>query len=345
MIKLWCIFNTNVYIKRLNQFDNFFNKAKFKKNLFFENIAIDQVKIKNNINKIKNYKQDIDDLMEYSEIIKHENDQHQSSDIWNQINKTKDDILTFENEILFPNEIDASNAYMDIQAGSGGADAQDWTNIIFKMYTSWFVKKNFKYEIINISNGELAGIKAISIKIYGQYAYGWLKYETGIHRLVRKSPFDSNKKRHTSFASVFVYPENEKYQNIKIKDSDIKIETFRSGGAGGQHVNKTDSAIRITHIPTGIVVQSQSERSQHKNKSNAIKQLNLKVNSFYNLNKNLNKKKIEENKSSITWGNQIRSYIFDKSYIKDLRTNIEIKDLNFVLTGNLDTFTLSILNF
>lgn len=305
----------------------------------------DQIKLKNNLNKIKKYKQDLIEFQEYIDI----NKEKQDTDFIEYLNKNipiiKNEIIDFEAENLFLDDMDISNAYFDIQAGSGGTDAQDWTSILLKMYTSWFTKKNFKYEIINLSSGEIAGIKSVSIKIYGKYAYGWLKYETGIHRLVRKSPFDSNKKRHTSFASVFVYPENDNYSKIKITETEIKIETFRSGGAGGQHVNKTDSAIRITHIPTGIIVQSQSERSQHKNKANAIKQLNLKVNAFYNLNKNINEKKIEETKSAITWGNQIRSYIFDKSYVKDLRTNLEYKDLNFILTGNLDNFILSILNF
>ncbi len=277
------------------------------------------------------------------------NDEIEDTDLIDYLNKNvpimKNEMSKFEDENIFLDEIDISNAYFDIQSGSGGTDAQDWTNILLKMYTSWFVKKNFKYEIINISNGEIAGIKSVSVKVNGKYAYGWLKYETGIHRLVRKSPFDSNKKRHTSFASVFVYPDNENYSNIIIKETDTKVESFRSGGAGGQHVNKTDSAIRIIHIPTGLVVQSQSERSQHKNKEKAMKQLILKINAFYNLNKNINDKKIEENKSSITWGNQIRSYVFDKSYVKDLRTNLECKDLNFILTGNLDNFILSILNF
>ncbi|HIH2762640.1 MAG TPA: peptide chain release factor 2 [Candidatus Azoamicus sp. MARI] len=341
----WCIFNVNIYTKRLKQLDFFFNKIIFNKNLTYEYISLDQIKIKNNLNKINKLNNDLSDFQDYINM----NDEIEDTDLIDYLNKNvpimKNEMSKFEDENIFLDEIDISNAYFDIQSGSGGTDAQDWTNILLKMYTSWFVKKNFKYEIINISNGEIAGIKSVSVKVNGKYAYGWLKYETGIHRLVRKSPFDSNKKRHTSFASVFVYPDNENYSNIIIKETDTKVESFRSGGAGGQHVNKTDSAIRIIHIPTGLVVQSQSERSQHKNKEKAMKQLILKINAFYNLNKNINDKKIEENKSSITWGNQIRSYVFDKSYVKDLRTNLECKDLNFILTGNLDNFILSILNF
>lgn len=323
----------------------FFNNNIFNKNLAYDFISPDQAKIKNNLMKLNTYKKELNDLQNYVEINKEETDIELINFFDDELKKIKIEITEFENEILFLDDIDIANAYFDIQAGSGGTDAQDWTNILFKMYTAWFIKKNFKYEVIQISNGEIAGFKSVSIKVNGRYSYGWLKHEAGIHRLVRKSPFDSNKKRHTSFASVFVYPEDEKYSNTKIKEEDIKIESFRSGGAGGQHVNKTDSAIRITHIPTGITVQSQSERSQHKNKINALKQLNLKITALYKLNKNINEKKIEENKCSITWGNQIRSYVFDKSHVKDLRTNLEYTDLNLILNGNLDNFILSILNF
>lgn len=229
---------------------------------------------------------------------------------------------------------------MEIQHGSGGVDAQDWTEILFKMYTSWFEKKKFNYNIIDISYGDTAGLKFVSIKIIGDYVYGWLKNETGIHRLIRKSPFDNNKKRHTSFSSIYVYPEKKEKDIIKLNENDIKIDTFRSSGAGGQHVNKTDSAIRITHTQTGISVQSQSERSQHKNKTIALEQLKMKIYAFKNLNK-LNKN--SKNKISIAWGNQIRSYVFDKSFIKDLRINKEFKNITYILNGNLESFILSIL--
>lgn len=345
MIDFWCIFRLNNYTKRLKQFDYFFNKINFEKINTIEHISNDQSKLKQKINKIKLYENDLNDILDFITLIENVNDEINLKYINEKIDNIKITLAELENEVMFLEDIDMSNTYFDIQAGSGGIDAQDWTNILFKMYISWFIKKNFKYEIIHISNGDIAGLKSISIKINGKYSYGWLKYESGIHRLVRKSPFDSNKKRHTSFASVFVYPDNEKNQTVEIKETEIKIDTFRSGGAGGQHVNKTDSAIRITHLPTGIVVQSQSERSQHKNKITALKQLKLKLNAFYNLNKNINEKKIENNKSSITWGNQIRSYVFDKSYIKDLRTNLEYTDLNFILNGNLDNFVLAILNF
>lgn len=206
------------------------------------------------------------------------------------------------------------------------------------MYVSFFEKKNLNYNILNVVNSESIGIKFISIKVIGKYAYGWLKNETGIHRLVRKSPFNTNNKRHTSFASIFVYPVYSDNTIIHLNENEIKIDTFRSSGAGGQHVNKTDSAVRITHIPTKITVQSQSERSQHKNKLQAISQLKMKIAALQRLNNiNMNKK------LAITWGNQIRSYVFDKSYIKDTRTNQEINDIAFILNGNLDIFVLTLL--
>ncbi len=262
-------------------------------------------------------------------------------DMYINLKNIKYDIEKFEEETLFTEINDTFNAFMDIQAGSGGIDAQDWVEILLKMYTNWIEKKNFKYNIMTISYGDTAGIKLVSLKIIGKYAFGWLKNETGIHRLVRKSQFDSNNKRHTSFASVFIYPENTNTKNISIEESDLKIETFRSSGAGGQHVNKTDSAVRIVHLPSKIIVQCQSERSQHKNKLQALEQLKLKINALKNIN--ISNKNESYDKLSITWGNQIRSYVLDKSYVKDLRTNQEINDISFILNGNLDIFILSLL--
>lgn len=228
---------------------------------------------------------------------------------------------------------------MEIHSGTGGIDAQDWSEILLKMYTTWFEKKKFDYKITDVSLGDKVGIKSVSIKIEGNYAYGWIKNESGIHRLVRKSPFNSNKKRHTSFSSIITYPVYKNKGTFEINEKELKIETYRSSGAGGQHVNKTDSAVRITHIPTKINVQAQSERSQHKNKISALEQLKMKI---YTFNK-LNNIKNTNNKTEMTWGNQIRSYVFDKSYIKDIRIDKEISDINFILNGNLDSFILSIL--
>ena len=283
------------------------------------------------------------DFIDLFYIAKNDKDDILLIELLNKLEYLKKLLLDTESNIFFTCS-DNVNVFFDIQVGSGGLDAQDWVNILFKMYISWFEKREFKYKIISLISGELSGIKFISIKISGKFAYGWLKYESGIHRLVRKSPFDTNKKRHTSFASVFIYPDNEVVADININESDLKIDTFRSSGAGGQHVNTTDSAVRIKHISSGIVVQCQSERSQHQNKLHALRQLMLKLRALHILNCKLDKQKLEKNKLSITWGNQIRSYVLDKSFIKDLRSGYETSNVELVLNGNLDIFVLSVLN-
>ncbi|MXP56676.1 peptide chain release factor 2 [Pantoea sp. Mhis] len=239
---------------------------------------------------------------------------------------------------MFSNEHDNANCYMDIQSGSGGTEAQDWTSMLLRMYLRYAEYKGFNTEIIDESEGEIVGIKSVTIKIKGNYAFGWLRTETGVHRLVRKSPFDASGRRHTSFSSVFVYPEINDMINIKINTSDIRIDVYRSSGAGGQHVNKTESAVRITHLPTNIVVQCQNSRSQHKNKEQAFKQLKAKLYEYEIQKKNINNQEEEDNKPEITWGRQIRSYVLDDSRIKDLRTNIESHNIQEVLDGNLDNF-------
>jgi peptide chain release factor 2 len=259
--------------------------------------------------------------------------------------KLEIEFLDFEKEMVFISDRDHMNAFLEINSGSGGVDAQDWCSILLKMYTSWISKNGFSYIIDSISYGDISGIKNVSIRIIGKYAFGFLKCESGVHRLVRKSPFDSNNKRHTSFSSVFVYPILESDSSIKIADCDVKIETFRSSGAGGQHVNTTDSAVRITHLPTKLVVQCQSERSQHKNKAQAFKQLNSKLKEYYFLEEKKNKEVFEKNKLSISWGNQIRSYFLDKCIIKDLRTNLEVYNVELVLNGYLDPFIYSLFYF
>ena len=225
---------------------------------------------------------------------------------------------------MFSGEMDANSAYMDIQSGSGGTEAQDWANMLLRMYLRWGERHGFKTEIIEVSAGEVAGIKSATVKFKGPYAYGWLRTETGVHRLVRKSPFDSNNKRHTSFASVFVSPEIDDNIEIDINPADLRIDTYRASGAGGQHVNRTDSAIRITHIPTNIVVQCQSDRSQHKNRAEAMKQLRAKLYEFELQKQTRKQDELEANKKDITWGSQIRSYVLDMSRIKDLRTGVEV---------------------
>jgi len=239
---------------------------------------------------------------------------------------------------MFSGEQDAANAFLDIQAGSGGTEAQDWANMLLRMYLRWGERHGFKTELVEVSPGEVAGIKSATIRFEGDYAFGWLRTETGVHRLVRKSPFDSGNRRHTSFASVFVYPEVDESIEIEINPADLRIDTYRASGAGGQHVNRTDSAVRITHLPTNIVAQCQSERSQHQNKAHAMAQLKAKLYELEMQKRNAEKQALEESKSDIGWGSQIRSYVLDQSRIKDLRTGVETGNTQAVLDGDLDMF-------
>ncbi|MDR0217633.1 MAG: peptide chain release factor 2 [Enterobacteriaceae bacterium] len=239
---------------------------------------------------------------------------------------------------MFSGEYDSANCYLDLQAGSGGTEAQDWASMLMRMYLRWAESKGFKTEIIEESDGDVAGLKSATIKIIGEYAYGWLRTETGVHRLVRKSPFDSGGRRHTSFSSAFIYPEVDDDIDIEINPADLRIDVYRASGAGGQHVNKTESAVRITHIPTNIVTQCQTDRSQHKNKDQAMKQLKAKLYEFEMQKKNADKQAMEDNKSDIGWGSQIRSYVLDDSRIKDLRTGVETRNTQSVLDGDLDKF-------
>ena len=239
---------------------------------------------------------------------------------------------------MFSGEYDSADCYMDIQAGSGGTEAQDWASMLLRMYLRWAEAKGYKTEIIEESDGEVAGTKSATIKIIGDYAFGWLRTETGVHRLVRKSPFDSGGRRHTSFSSVFIYPEVDDNIDIDINPADLRIDVYRASGAGGQHVNKTESAVRITHLPTNIVVQCQNDRSQHKNKDQAFKQLRAKLYEYEMQKKNADKQAAEDNKSDIGWGSQIRSYVLDDSRIKDLRTGVETRNTQAVLDGDIDRF-------
>lgn len=239
---------------------------------------------------------------------------------------------------MFSGENDASDCYLDLQSGSGGTEAQDWCNIVLRMYLRWGESRGFKTEIIELSDGDVAGIKSATVKFSGEYAFGWLRTESGVHRLVRKSPFDSGGRRHTSFCSAFVYPEVDDNIEIDINPSDLRVDTYRASGAGGQHVNRTDSAVRITHEPTGIVVQCQNDRSQHKNRDQAMKQLKAKLYEFELQKQNAEKQAMEDSKSDIGWGSQIRSYVLDDSRIKDLRTGVETRNTQAVLDGDLDKF-------
>lgn len=239
---------------------------------------------------------------------------------------------------MFSGEYDSADCYLDIQAGSGGTEAQDWASMLLRMYLRWAEAKGFKTEVIEESDGDVAGLKSATIKIIGDYAFGWLRTETGVHRLVRKSPFDSGGRRHTSFSSVFIYPEVDEDIDIEINPADLRIDVYRASGAGGQHVNKTESAVRITHLPTNIVVQCQNDRSQHKNKDQAFKQLRAKLYEYEMQKKNADKQMLEDSKSDIGWGSQIRSYVLDDSRIKDLRTSVETRNTQAVLDGDLDKF-------
>ncbi|WP_148261713.1 peptide chain release factor 2 [Brumicola nitratireducens] len=239
---------------------------------------------------------------------------------------------------MFSGPNDANDGYLDIQSGSGGTEAQDWANMLLRMYLRWGEAHGFKTELIELSDGDVAGIKSATIRFGGEYAFGWLRTETGVHRLVRKSPFDSGSRRHTSFASAFAYPEVSDDIEIEINPADLRIDTYRASGAGGQHVNRTDSAVRITHLPTNIVVQCQNDRSQHKNKDQAFKQLKAKLYEYELQKQNAEKQALEDGKSDIGWGSQIRSYVLDDSRIKDLRTGVETRNTQAVLDGDLDKF-------
>ncbi|OGT73490.1 MAG: peptide chain release factor 2 [Gammaproteobacteria bacterium RIFCSPLOWO2_12_47_11] len=254
------------------------------------------------------------------------------------VDKYEKKVEELEFRRMFSGEMDANNAFLDIQSGSGGTEAQDWAEMLLRMYLRWGEQHDFDTELIEVSPGEVAGIKSATIKYAGDYAYGWLRTETGVHRLVRKSPFDSNNRRHTSFASVFVSPEVDETIDIDINPADLRIDTYRSSGAGGQHVNKTDSAVRITHLPSGIVVQCQNQRSQHKNRDQAMSQLRAKLYELEMQKRNEAKQAQEDAKADIGWGSQIRSYVLDQSRIKDLRTGVETGNTQAVLDGDLDKF-------
>jgi len=267
-----------------------------------------------------------------------EDDADTVQEVVNDISRFETRVAELEFRRMFSGEMDANNAYLDIQSGAGGTEAQDWAEMILRMYLRWAEAHGLKAEVIEASAGEVAGIKSATILIAGEYAYGWLRTETGVHRLVRKSPFDSGNRRHTSFASVFVSPEVDDDIDIEIDPSDLRIDVYRASGAGGQHVNRTESAVRITHMPTNIVVQCQNDRSQHKNKATAMKQLKAKLYELELQERRSAAAEVEEGKADVGWGSQIRNYVLDQSRIKDLRTGIETGNTQAVLDGGLDAF-------
>jgi peptide chain release factor 2 len=275
---------------------------------------------------------------ELLDLAKEENDADVVKSVSGDLGRLEKQLGDLEFQRMFSGEMDANNAFMDIQSGSGGTEAQDWANMLLRMYLMWGDKHGFKTEILEISEGEVAGIKSATVKFTGPYAYGYLRTESGVHRLVRKSPFDSGNRRHTSFASVFAYPEVDENIEVEINPADLRVDTYRASGAGGQHVNRTDSAIRITHNPTGIVVQCQSDRSQHRNRASAMAMLKSRLFEREQQARNKEKQKLEDSKSDIEWGHQIRSYVLDQSRIKDLRTGVESGNPQAVLDGDLDKF-------
>lgn len=280
----------------------------------------------------------IDESLELLSMIEEENDESMLADVQNDLDRLLKKLEELEFRRMFSGKMDANNAWMDIQAGSGGTEAQDWANMLLRMFLRWGERQGFKTELMEVSEGDVAGIKSATIKFTGEYAFGMLRTETGVHRLVRKSPFDSGNRRHTSFASVFVSPEIDESIEIEINPADLRIDTYRSSGAGGQHVNKTDSAVRLTHMPTGVVVQCQNDRSQHRNKAQAMDMLKARLYELEIQKQQDDQRQVEDAKSDIGWGSQIRSYVLDASRIKDLRTGVETGNTQAVLDGDLNQF-------
>lgn len=298
-----------------------------------ERASLEQV-----VNTIKQLDTALEDARELLELAQEENDHDTTNSVCQEIEKLEQKLSKLEFSRMFSGEMDINNAFLDIQSGSGGTEAQDWAEMLLRMYLRWTEQHGFSTEIIDYSPGEVTGIKSATIRVIGDYAYGWLRTEIGVHRLVRKSPFDSGNRRHTSFAAVFIAPEVDDEIDIDIDPTDLRIDVYRASGAGGQHVNRTESAVRITHLPTNIVVQCQNDRSQHKNKATAMKQLKAKLYELELQQRRSEQQSIEETKADIGWGSQIRSYVLDKSLIKDLRTGIETTNTQAVLDGDLDKF-------
>lgn len=298
----------------------------------------EKVKLESIVSVLEDVFDSLNGLDELVELAKEDNDASIITDIEDEIGRCTSLVEELEFQRMFSGDMDQNSAFIDINSGSGGTEAQDWAEMLLRMYLRWADSHDFKCTIVELSEGEVAGIKSATIQVDGSYAFGWLRTETGVHRLVRKSPFDSGNRRHTSFASIFVYPEVDDSIEVNIDPSELRIDTYRASGAGGQHVNRTDSAVRITHLPTNTVVQCQSDRSQHKNKAHAMKQLKAKLYELELLKQQSEKQSMEDNKSDIGWGSQIRSYVLDQSRIKDLRTGVENTNTQAVLDGDLDKF-------
>jgi peptide chain release factor 2 len=303
-----------------------------------QKLGKDKVRLESLVNSFSSLETGLVDVKELLEMAVAEQDEETAEVAEADLAAFQTQLEALEFQKMFSGEMDPNNAFLDVQAGSGGTEAQDWAEMLLRMYLRWGEAKGFKVTLMECSAGDVAGIKSATISFEGDYAFGWLRTETGVHRLVRKSPFDSNSKRHTSFASVFVSPEVDDDIDIEINPADLRIDTYRASGAGGQHVNRTDSAVRITHLPTNTVVQCQNDRSQHKNKDQAFKQLKAKLYELELQKRNAEQQALEATKSDIGWGSQIRSYVLDESRIKDLRTGVETRNPKTVLDGDLDKF-------
>ena len=303
-----------------------------------QELGRERAKLEQIVSTLSRLREGLDEAHELLEMASEENDEAAVTALIKDLDVWEQQLVDLEFRRMFSGPMDANNAFLDIQSGSGGTEAQDWANILLRLFLRWGERRGFKTELIEVSAGDVAGIKSATIKYEGDYAYGWLRTETGVHRLVRKSPFDSGNRRHTSFASVFVSPEVDDSIEIDINPADLRVDTYRASGAGGQHVNRTESAIRITHVPTNTVVQCQSDRSQHKNRAVAMSQLKAKLYELEMQKRNADKQILEDSKSDIGWGSQIRSYVLDQSRVKDLRTGVETSNTQAVLDGDIDKF-------
>ena len=333
------IFDVTFKEKRLNEISDQLSNEEVWSNLdLSQKLSKEKVSIEKSLTFFQSTEIQVSDNLSLLEMALEESDLETIKEIAIDISILQNSVEDLEFSRMFTNKMDPNNAYIDIQSGSGGTEAQDWAEMLLRMYTKWAESRDFTVQVTDLSPGDVAGIKSASILVEGDHAYGWLRTETGVHRLVRKSPFDSGNRRHTSFASVFISPEIDESIQIELNNSDVRIDTYRASGAGGQHVNKTDSAVRLTHEPTGIVAQCQSDRSQHKNKENAFKQLKSKLYELELQKQKDEQQVLEDSKSDIGWGNQIRSYVLDQSRIKDLRTNLESGNTSAILNGDLDDF-------
>jgi peptide chain release factor 2 len=333
------IFDVDTKIERLTEVQRELeDPAIWTQNEKAQSLGRERVQLEEVVKNIEAISSGLTDAADLFEMAIAEEDEKTAAEVGTDLASITRIIEQLEFQRMFSGEMDPNNAYVDVQSGSGGTEAQDWANMLLRMYLRWSERHGFHTEILEVSAGEVAGIKSATVKVSGPYAFGWLRTETGVHRLVRKSPFDSGNRRHTSFASVFVSPEIDDSIEIDINPADLRVDTYRASGAGGQHVNRTDSAVRITHVPTGVVVQSQSDRSQHKNRATCMSQLRAKLYELEMQKRRSKQDALEATKMDITWGSQIRSYVLDMSRIKDLRTGVEIANTSAVLDGDLDKF-------